>query len=103
MIFGVKRFHQYLYGRSFTLLTDHKPLTTILGSKKGISPLAAARLQCWAIILLVYQYNIKFKPTTRHGNADAMSQLPLPEVETSECDATREFVVGPIAALPVTS
>ena len=24
LIFGVKRFHSYLYGRSFTIVTDHK-------------------------------------------------------------------------------
>ena len=44
LIFGVKKFHQYLYGRPFTLYTDHKPLTTIFGEKKGIPTLAAARL-----------------------------------------------------------
>ena len=43
--FGIKRFYQYLYGRKFTLVTDHKPLLAILGPKKGILPLAAARLQ----------------------------------------------------------
>ena len=51
LIFGVKRFHSYLYGRKFTLTTDHKPLTAILGPKQGIPPLAAARLQRWAILL----------------------------------------------------
>ena len=38
LVFGVSKFHQYLYGRKFTLITDHKPLTTILGR---IPPLAA--------------------------------------------------------------
>ena len=31
LIFGLKKFHAYVYGRRFTLTTDHKPLTTILG------------------------------------------------------------------------
>ena len=42
LIFAVKKFRIYLYGCEFTLITDHKPLTTILGSKKVIPPLAAA-------------------------------------------------------------
>ena len=47
-VFGVKRFHVYLYGLMFTLVTDHKPLQTILGPKKGIPTVTAARLQRWA-------------------------------------------------------
>ena len=31
LIFGVNQFHSYLYGRHFTIITDHKPLTAILG------------------------------------------------------------------------
>ena len=45
LVFAEKKFHQYLYGCEFILYTDHKPLTTILGPKRGIPPLAAARLQ----------------------------------------------------------
>ena len=45
LIFGVKRFHTYLYGRTFELITDHKPLITILGPYHAIPTLAAARLQ----------------------------------------------------------
>ena len=54
LIFGVKRYHKYLYGRRFTMVTDHKPLTAILGPKEGIPSLAAARLQRWAILLTGY-------------------------------------------------
>ena len=32
VIFGLKNVHNYLYGRTFTLVTDHKPLTSILGA-----------------------------------------------------------------------
>ena len=77
LVFGVKKFHQYLYGRRFTLITDHQPLTTILGPKKGIPSLAAARLQRWALLLSAYVYDIKYKSTHCHGNADGLSRLPL--------------------------
>ena len=66
LVFGVKKFHKFLYGREFTLYTNHKPLTAILGQKREIPPLAAARLQRWALILAAYQYNIQYKPTKEH-------------------------------------
>ena len=33
LIFGVNKFHQFLFGKHYTLVTDHKPLTAILGPK----------------------------------------------------------------------
>jgi len=35
-IFGVKRFHSYIYGRTFTLATDHKPLLSLFNEKKPV-------------------------------------------------------------------
>ena len=77
LIFGIRKFHTYLYGRKFTLVTDHKPLTTIFGEKKGIPPMAAARLQRWAIQLSAYTYEIEFRCTQEHSNADCLSRLPI--------------------------
>ena len=58
IVFGIKKFHQYLFGRRFSLLTDHRPLTYLLGPKSGIPMLAAFRLQRWAIQLSACQYDI---------------------------------------------
>ena len=77
IMFGLKRFHLYLYGRHFTILTDHKPLERIFGPKTAIPSLAAMRLQRWAIILAAFNYSIKFVPSKQNAVADALSRLPL--------------------------
>ncbi|CAI2730550.1 unnamed protein product [Schistosoma spindalis] len=64
-----------LYGRTFTLLTDHKPLIAIFGSKKGIPVYTANRLQRWATMLLSYDFNTKYQSTNNIGQADALSRL----------------------------
>lgn len=104
LIFAVKKFHTYLYGREFTLVTDHKPLTTILGPKKGIPPLAAARLQRWAILLSAYKYQIEFRSTTAHGNADCLSHLLLSNQSLEGLTPEPSiFNMSQVASLPVTS
>lgn len=58
LIYGVKKFHQYLWGRHFTLVTDHRPLLTLFGEHKSLPTLAAARIQQWAIILSAYDHHM---------------------------------------------
>ena len=81
IMFGIKKFHQYLFGRRFSLLTDHRPLTLLLGPKRGIPVLAASRLQRWAIQLSAYQYDIEYRASKDHANAGALSRLPRKTVE----------------------
>ena len=50
---------------------------TILGLKKGIPSLVAARLQRWVILIPGYHYEIEFRSTHQHCNADSQSWLLL--------------------------
>nr|VZI23548.1 unnamed protein product [Spirometra erinaceieuropaei] len=84
LVFAVKKFHKLLYGRHFTLLTDHKPLLSIFGSKKGIPVYSASRLQRWATILLGYDFDIRYCRTTDFGQADALSRLISNQQEPEE-------------------
>lgn len=76
IIFCLKKLHQYVYGRRFTLRTDHKPLVSIFGPKHGVPAMAASRLQRWAIILSAYTYDIEYVNTKQNG-ADGLSRLPV--------------------------
>lgn len=94
IIYGVKKFHKYIFGRAFTLITDHAPLTALLGEKKGIPVLAAARMQRWAIILSAYEYNIVYRKGSEIIEADALSRLPRkldPSVEENTIQFLRLF------------
>jgi len=76
IVYGVQKFHKYLYGRRFKLITDHKPLTYIFAPKKEVPTLAALRLQRWSLILMAYQYDIEYRRSGDHGNADYLSRAP---------------------------
>ncbi|RXN33959.1 putative protein K02A2.6-like protein [Labeo rohita] len=81
IIFGVQKFHKYLYGRKFTICTDHKPLIFLFGEKKPIPQLSSSRVQRWALLISAYEYTMVYKSKDSHANADARSRLPLPDVE----------------------
>ena len=56
IVFGLKRFQQFLLGHHFKLLTDHKPLLGLIGSNRPIPENASSRLQRWAIFMAGFPY-----------------------------------------------
>lgn len=102
IVFGVKKFHQYLYGRKFSLFTDHRPLTTILGPHTGIPSLAASRLQRWALLLSAHSYDIKYRKSDSHCNADGLSRLPLP-ITKHESISAEIFYFKNVGKAPITA
>ena len=55
-VFGVRRFHAYLFGHHFTLQTDHKPLMTLFNETKEIPTQVSGRIRWWALTLAAYEY-----------------------------------------------
>uniref|UniRef100_A0AAV2JTD4 Gypsy retrotransposon integrase-like protein 1 n=4 Tax=Knipowitschia caucasica TaxID=637954 RepID=A0AAV2JTD4_KNICA len=105
LVWGVKRFNQYLYGREFTLVTDHQPLVSIFNPHKAIPMTAAARMQRWALFLGGHRYKIEFKSTLNHANADGLSRLPLDTATGTKGDkeSVAMFTLMQIESLPVTA
>ncbi|KAK3768906.1 hypothetical protein RRG08_060344 [Elysia crispata] len=89
-MFGIRKFHQYVYGRCFTLITDHKPLLKIFGPKNDLPSMAAARTQRWSVELCAYQYDIQYKKSEDHSNADML--LRLPEAQQQQQHPKQETV-----------
>ena len=91
IVFGVKHFHQYLFGRHFMIKSDHKPLQHLLGERKGIPAMASARVQRWALTLSAYNYTVQYVPGKDNANADVFSRLPL-SVQPKEVPMPQELV-----------
>ena len=83
IIFAVTKFHRYLHERRFILQTDHKPLITIFGSKKGL-PVYTNRLLRWGTILLNYNFKIEFLTSKNICHADSLSRLIPKNTEVFE-------------------
>ena len=88
-MFRVKRFHSYLYGYTFTLMTDHKPLLGLLGERRAIPPQASARIQRWALTLAMYEYTPVYRSTGAHGNGDAMHESVATQTAASLSTSAR--------------
>ena len=88
VIFAVRKFHQYLYGRKFVIYSDHKPLKYLFSVHRQVPVMAAARIQRWSLLLSSYHYEIQYHPGKSMCNADALSRLPIPEtssMSTPQC------------------
>lgn len=78
IVFGVKKFFQYLYGTKFTLECDNKALVHIFAPDKDIPTLANSRLQRFALILSTFDYEIAYVKS-QENRADVFSRLPIEE------------------------
>ena len=81
VVWGAEHFHLYLYGATFDILTDHKPL---LGIFKNHRP-ASACIERWRIRLMPYSFDLKYRPGKDDANpADYISRHPCVANDTTD-------------------
>ena len=75
----VTHFRTYLLGHTFTLRTDHGPLTWLYSMKEPEGQVAR-----WLEMLQEYNFEIVHRKGLRHINADALSRLPCHQCGLNE-------------------
>lgn len=100
VIWGLERFHYFIYGKSFTIRTDHKPLETIFKKKLSNCP---ARLQRFELQALKYDVTVKYVKAAEVPIANALSRVSPqpapPEGEFPQIDihqVTKNLPASPI-------
>ena len=74
VVFGLEKFHTYVYGRHIIVQNNHKPLEMI--QRKPIQ-VALPRLQCMLLKLQKYDYIIQYIPGKDMVLADRLSMFSL--------------------------
>lgn len=81
--FGINKFSQYVYGKKFTVETDHKPLLAIFKKKLNDCP---ARLQRMMLSIQKYEINLVYKPGKDLVIADTLSRANLEQPYNDNLD-----------------
>ena len=72
IVHAITVFKPYLYGRKFTVFTDHKPLEWLMSK---VEP--AGRLARWALKIQEYDIEIGYRAGKDNQNADTLSRTPI--------------------------
>jgi hypothetical protein len=72
--FATQKFHQYIYGKSIHIETDHKPLLGILAKPMHA---ISARMQRMRLRLQRYDLQVSYKPGKEMFIADTLSRAPI--------------------------
>jgi len=85
VVFGLEKFHHYVYGRHVKVITDHKPLVSIVTKPLSSAP---RRLQGLILRIQCYDYSLQYRSGKSIPIPDTLSQAPLRESD----DAVLETV-----------
>ena len=82
LVWGIRQFRPYLYGRTFRARTDHNSLRWLHNFREPEGQVAR-----WLEILSEYDFQVLHRPGLQHRNADALSRRPC-----KQCGQTQEQI-----------
>ena len=85
IVWATNYFRHYLYGRKFTIVTDHRPLTWLFNVKDP-----GSKLIRWRLKLEQYDYKIVYKPGVQNSNADCLSRIQT-QVNVLKTDSANNY------------
>ena len=97
-VWASEKFRHYLWGRRFTLRTDHQALQTIFGPKG--SSRVGRRIARWEARLLEFSFDVQYIRSERNLVADGLSRLPLSESAWPDDDTVQIAALTAAAAIP---
>ena len=95
VVFGCKTFHQFVYGRTVEVETDHRPLQSIFNKPLHQAP---ARL---LLQLQKYDLQVTYKPGMYLYVADTLSRSYLQETKEQLVPETEINAINPRSYVPI--
>ena len=88
---AVQVFSPYVWGKSFTLVTDARALVWLKKTQHKNS-----RLIRWSLALQEFDYTVEHRPGAENHMCDAISRLPIQELEAKAANIRKEVLFTPV-------
>ena len=93
IVYACERFHEYVYGQDFVVVSDHQPLKSIFNKPLSKSP---ARLQRFRLRLQKYSFNVEYQRGKFMFVADALSRAPTDDPDSEISDEELDACINAI-------